>query len=56
MDRPARQGRSAPPALTAACLADADATLDDALAWAARLGLDTENALRATGNLKTVDG
>ncbi|MEX2980960.1 SMI1/KNR4 family protein [Streptomyces sp. C36] len=45
-----------PPALTAACLADADATLDDALAWAARLGLDTEHALRTTGTLKTVDG
>lgn len=38
---------------TAARLADADATLDDALAWAARLGLDTANALRITGTLKT---
>lgn len=42
-----------PPTLTAARLADADATLDDALAWAARLGLDTANALRITGTLKT---
>ncbi|WP_031486929.1 SMI1/KNR4 family protein [Streptomyces bicolor] len=39
-----------PPALTAARLADADATFDEALAWAARLGLDgTENAVRVTG-------
>ncbi|MFF4348156.1 SMI1/KNR4 family protein [Streptomyces sp. NPDC001530] len=45
-----------PPALTAARLADADATLDDALAWAARLGLNTENALRVIGTLKTVGG
>ncbi|MFF2406258.1 SMI1/KNR4 family protein [Streptomyces sp. NPDC058092] len=45
-----------PPALTAAHLADTDATLDEALAWAARLGLTTENALRVTGTLKAVDG
>ncbi|MFI7413680.1 SMI1/KNR4 family protein [Streptomyces sp. NPDC049627] len=45
-----------PPALAAARLADADATLDDALAWAARLGIDTDNALRVTGTFKTVDG
>lgn len=46
----------APPALAAARLADAEASLDDALAWAARLGLDTENALRVTGTLKTAGG
>jgi cell wall assembly regulator SMI1 len=45
-----------PSTLTAARLADADATLDDALAWAARLGLNTENTLRFTGTLKTVSG
>ncbi|MFC9909788.1 SMI1/KNR4 family protein [Streptomyces sp. NPDC127197] len=45
-----------PPTLTAAHLAEANATLDDALAWAARLGLDTDNALRLSGTLKTVDG
>lgn len=45
-----------PPTLAAARLADADATFDDALAWAARLGLDTGNALRVTGTLKTTDG
>ena len=41
-----------PPTLSAARLADADASLDDALAWAARLGLDTQNAIRITGGLK----
>ncbi|MFE1770748.1 hypothetical protein [Streptomyces sp. NPDC059008] len=45
-----------PPTLAAARLADADATFDDALAWAARLGLDTDDALRVTGTLKTADG
>ncbi|MEU9290832.1 hypothetical protein AB0D57_40930 [Streptomyces sp. NPDC048275] len=45
-----------PPTLTAARLADADATLDDALAWAAGLGLDTESTLRLTGTLKTAGG
>ncbi|MGY5128208.1 hypothetical protein [Streptomyces nigrescens] len=45
-----------PPALTAARLADEDATLDDALAWAARLGLPTESALRVTGGFKSVSG
>ncbi|UGY94099.1 SMI1/KNR4 family protein [Streptomyces gobiensis] len=45
-----------PPTLAAARLADPDATLDDALAWAARLGLNTENALRVTGILKSIGG
>ncbi|WP_414504108.1 hypothetical protein [Streptomyces sp. NEAU-L66] len=45
-----------PPSLTAARLADEDATLDDALAWAARLGLPTENALRATGSFNSASG
>jgi cell wall assembly regulator SMI1 len=43
-----------PPNLVAARLADEDSTLDDALAWAGRLGLNTENAFRVTGTLKTV--
>ncbi|MFC9246163.1 hypothetical protein ACFT7S_19805 [Streptomyces sp. NPDC057136] len=38
--------------LAAARLAVMAATFDDALAWAARLGLDTDNALRATGTLR----
>lgn len=42
----------APPTLAAARLAD-DASLDEALAWAARLGLDTRGALRTTGILPT---
>ncbi|MCF3128877.1 hypothetical protein [Streptomyces olivochromogenes] len=42
-----------PPTLTAARLADANTTLDDALTWASRLGLHTENAFRVTGTLKT---
>ncbi|MFI1398969.1 SMI1/KNR4 family protein [Streptomyces sp. NPDC020681] len=41
-----------PSTVTAARLADEDSSLDDALAWAARLGLNTENALRVTGTLK----
>ncbi|AVH58068.1 MULTISPECIES: SMI1/KNR4 family protein [Streptomyces] len=45
-----------PPTVAAARLAEADATLDDALAWAARLGLTTDNALRVTGTLKTTGG
>jgi cell wall assembly regulator SMI1 len=45
-----------PPALAAARLSDADATLDEALAWAARLGLDAENPYRATGSLKALGG
>ncbi|MCX5444003.1 SMI1/KNR4 family protein [Streptomyces nigrescens] len=45
-----------PPSLTAARLADEDATLDDALAWAARLGLPTENAFRATGSFNSASG
>ncbi|WP_328869172.1 SMI1/KNR4 family protein [Streptomyces sp. NBC_00287] len=44
-------GAGAPPGLVAAHLADADATFDEALAWAAHLGLDTEGALRITGSL-----
>lgn len=40
-----------PPALAAACLADADASFDQALAWAASLGLDTEGAFRISGTL-----
>ncbi|MFD8542486.1 SMI1/KNR4 family protein [Streptomyces sp. NPDC059649] len=47
---------SAPPTLAAARLADADATFDDALAWATRLGLTTEHALRITGTLQTPNG
>ncbi|MET9427348.1 hypothetical protein [Streptomyces sp. NPDC003036] len=42
-------GDAVPRHLAAARLADEDATLDDALAWAARLGLDTANTLRTTG-------
>ncbi|WP_431048017.1 hypothetical protein ACQUSR_29160 [Streptomyces sp. P1-3] len=45
-----------PPTLTAARLADTEATLDEALAWAARLGLNTENALRVTGTHETAGG
>ncbi|MDT0347622.1 SMI1/KNR4 family protein [Streptomyces litchfieldiae] len=41
----------APPALAAVRLADDDAPLGEALAWAARLGLDTGDALRVTGAL-----
>ncbi|MGK5638625.1 SMI1/KNR4 family protein [Streptomyces sp. URMC 126] len=40
-----------PPALAAARLVDGDATLEQALSWTARLGLDTSDALRVTGNL-----
>ncbi|CCK32575.1 hypothetical protein BN159_8197 [Streptomyces davaonensis JCM 4913] len=42
----------APPALAAARLAGEEVTLDDALAWAARLGLDTDGALRLAGSLR----
>src|SRR5207302_334915 len=45
-----------PPALAAARLADEDSSLDGALAWAARLGLDTDDALRFTGTVKTGGG
>ncbi|MEV0775261.1 SMI1/KNR4 family protein [Streptomyces sp. NPDC050433] len=45
-----------PPGLAAAHLADADATLDDALAWAARIGLDTGAALRLTGTVEPAGG
>ncbi|MFF2849778.1 SMI1/KNR4 family protein [Streptomyces sp. NPDC058001] len=38
-----------PHTLAAARLSGADASLDDALAWAARLGLDTGNAVRVGG-------
>lgn len=41
----------APPTLAAARLADDDASLGEALTWAARLGLDTGDALRTTGAL-----
>lgn len=40
-----------PPRLTAARLADPDATLDDALAWAARLGHHRVDAVRFSGTL-----
>ncbi|MEV0173661.1 SMI1/KNR4 family protein [Streptomyces sp. NPDC050803] len=46
-------GHKAPPALAAAALAGKDAGFDDALAWAARLGLDTGDALRVTGTFKS---
>jgi hypothetical protein len=46
-------GGEIPPTLAAARLADRDASLDQALAWAARLGLDTTDAIRVTGNLRT---
>jgi len=40
-----------PPTLAAARLADDEASFDDALTWAARLGLNTEGAFRTTGDL-----
>lgn len=43
----------APPTLAAARLADDDAPLEEALTWSARLGLNTGDALRATGTLPT---
>ncbi|CAG7649841.1 SMI1/KNR4 family protein [Actinacidiphila bryophytorum] len=43
-------GAGAPPALAAARLTDTDATLDEALAWAARLGLDTAGPFRTGGS------
>ncbi|MBR7833780.1 hypothetical protein KDL01_10920 [Actinospica durhamensis] len=46
----ADQGTSAPH-LAAARSVVADATLDMALAWTARLGLDTSSALRVGGTL-----
>ncbi|ORT60898.1 SMI1/KNR4 family protein [Streptomyces sp. CB03238] len=46
----------APLTLAAARLADEDAPLDQALTWAARLGLNTEDALRTTGTLATGSG
>ena len=39
---------TAPPTLAAVRLADEDATLDEALTWSARLGLNTADALRTT--------
>ncbi|MFC8229834.1 SMI1/KNR4 family protein [Streptomyces sp. NPDC057287] len=44
-----------PPGLAAACLTDTDATLDEALVWAARLGLDAGEVLRLTGSLGAGD-
>ncbi|MET9734828.1 SMI1/KNR4 family protein [Streptomyces sp. NPDC006458] len=41
----------APPALAAARLADQDASFEEALTWAARLGLDTGDALSLSGSL-----
>ncbi len=41
----------APHTLAAARLTDDDASLGEALTWAARLGLDTGDALRTTGSL-----
>ncbi|MFD6280028.1 SMI1/KNR4 family protein [Streptomyces sp. NPDC060209] len=46
----------APPALAAACMTDTDSTLDEALAWSARLGLDTGGAFRLTGSVETDGG
>ncbi|MBC2908140.1 SMI1/KNR4 family protein [Streptomyces sp. PSKA01] len=43
-------GAGAPPGLAAAHLSADDATFDDALAWAARLGLDTDGAVRVSGS------
>ncbi|MGW6503866.1 SMI1/KNR4 family protein [Nonomuraea angiospora] len=43
----------APPTLAAARLADDDASLEEALTWSARLGMDTGGALHATGTLTT---
>ncbi|MER5782532.1 SMI1/KNR4 family protein [Streptomyces mobaraensis] len=45
-----------PPALAAARLSDDDATLEQALAWTARLGLDPSDALRTTGSLTPATG
>ncbi|MFJ9061060.1 SMI1/KNR4 family protein [Streptomyces sp. NPDC102409] len=45
----------APSGLAAACLTDSDATLDEALVWAAGLGLDIGDVLRITGS-PTTDG
>lgn len=45
-------GPGVPPALAAARLSDTEATFDEALAWAARLGLDTENPFRTAGSLR----
>ncbi|WP_129840270.1 SMI1/KNR4 family protein [Streptomyces sp. RFCAC02] len=41
---------AAPPALAAARLADSEASLGEALAWASRLGVDTGEVFRASGN------
>ncbi|MGA4844350.1 SMI1/KNR4 family protein [Streptomyces sp. G45] len=41
-----------PPTLAAARLAGPDVSLDDALAWAARLGIDTDDTVRVTGTLR----
>ncbi|MGW0197387.1 hypothetical protein [Nonomuraea sp. NPDC003201] len=42
-----------PPTLAAARLRENDASLDEALTWSARLGVDTGDALHATGTLTT---
>lgn len=49
-------GGKAPAALAAARLADVDSSFDDALAWAARLGLDTAGALRLSGSIDVQAG
>jgi len=41
----------APATLAAAQLTDADASLGEALTWAADLGLDTDEAIRITGTV-----
>lgn len=43
-------GAGLPPTLAAARLSDADATFDEALAWADRLGLDTAGPFRTSGS------
>jgi hypothetical protein len=45
------QGNQIPVTLAAARLVDTDASLDAALAWAARLGVDESEALRVSGTL-----
>lgn len=44
-----------PPGLAAARLVDDDVTLDDALAWAARLGVDAGRCRRLTGTVGVAD-
>ncbi|MFE4449605.1 SMI1/KNR4 family protein [Streptomyces sp. NPDC056796] len=45
-----------PPGLAAARVTDTGSTLDEALAWSARLGLDTAHAFRLTGSVETGGG